>query len=74
MIEKVAEAIRKFKAVIDTEHNAKKKQVMTEILNSMQSQYDAIVKENIPCPSSMAEEVGQSLKLIDELYNKTASN
>jgi ribosomal protein S6 len=74
MIEKVAEAIRKFQVVIDTVHDMKKKAVMISILDSMKSEYNTIVKENIPCPASMIDEVERALKLIDELYNKTASN
>jgi ribosomal protein S6 len=74
MIERVAEAIRKFQAVIDTEHDMKKKAFMNSVLASMKAEYEAIVRENIPCPPDMIEEVDRALKLIDDMYNKKACN
>lgn len=74
MIERLAECIRKLKVVVDMESNRDKKLFMTMILNGMQSEYDIIVKENIPCPPEMIEKVSQSLKLIEDMYDKIACN
>jgi len=74
MIERVAECIRKFQAIIDVEHDHEKKLAMMEVLAGMKADYDLIVKDGTPCPPEMVEKVDQSLKLIEDMYNKIACN
>ena len=72
--ERVGECIRKLQAVIDVEHDTNKKRLFTEILEGLKLEYAAIVRDNVPCPPEMEENVDKSLKLIEDMYNKIACN
>ena len=72
--ERVAECIRKLEAVINVEHNSAKKLLFTEILKGLKMEYDSIVKNNVPCPPEMEENVDKSLKMIEDMYNRIACN
>jgi hypothetical protein len=72
--ERVAECIRKLQAVIDVESDTNKKRLFTEILAGLKLEYEAIVRDNVPCPPEMEENVDKSLKLIEDMYDKLACN
>jgi hypothetical protein len=73
-VERVAEVIRKFKALIDVEHDVNKKASMNVILEALKSEHAAIVKDNIPCPPDQVEGVDKALKVIEDMYLKIAAN
>jgi len=72
--ERVAEAIRKLEAVANVESDTSKKRILTELLEGLKLEYASIVKNNVPCPPEMEEAVDKSLKFIEDLYDRTASN
>lgn len=71
---RVAECIRKLKAVVDVETDSQRKRFLNELVEGLQLEYNAIVKDNVPCPPEMEEAVDKSLKMIEELYDKKACN
>ena len=72
--ERVAECIRKLQAIVEVEHDTNKKRLFTEILEGLKLEYEAIVRDNVPCPPDMEENVDKSLKMIEDLYAKKACN
>ena len=72
--ERVAECIRKLEAVINVEPDTNRKRLLTEILGGLKMEYEAIVRENVPCPPEIEDNVDKSLKMIEDMYDKMASN
>lgn len=72
--ERVAECIRKLQVIVDVESNPLKKRTYKELLEGLKLEYESIVKDNVPCPPEMEEAVDKSLKVIEDLYAKTACN
>jgi len=73
-IERVAEIIRKYEVMVSMEHDVAKKKAMALTLNGMKEEFEAIVKENIPCPPEIEVELEKYFAQIEDMYNKTACN
>lgn len=74
MIERIAEAIRKYQAIIDLERNPERKKAMIVSLAGIKASHENLVKLNAPCPPDLIDSFSESIGFIEEMYNKIASN
>ena len=74
MIERIAEVIRKYQALIDVESNLTIKQRMIIALDGIKREYNLIQQNKEEVPAQMIEELNIYLSFIEEVYNKKVSN
>ena len=73
-VERVAEIIRKAKAILPHIKNPEYKQVATLMVDVMETNLKAIQEKNIPCPPELEPRLEAAFAVIESMYNKTAAN
>jgi len=74
MFDKVKKAIEQSQAILDMMKDSEHKQQVVLALEKMKSLHKEVTEHNIPCPPHLEAAVDAALSLIEDLYNKTASN
>lgn len=73
-VERVAEIIRKARAVIPHIKNPEYKRVAVVMVDIMEENLKAIQEKNIPCPPELEPRLEAAFAVIESMYNKTAAN
>lgn len=73
-VERVAEIIRKARAILPHVKNPEYKRTMTLMVDIMETNLKAIKEQNIPCPPELEPRLEAAFALVESMYNKTAAN
>lgn len=73
-VERVAEIIRKARAVIPHIKNPEYKRTAILMVDIMEENLKAIQEKNIPCPPELEPRLEAAFAVIESMYNKTAAN
>ena len=73
-VDRVAEVIRKAKAIIPMIKDAQHKSLATLLVQTMEDSLREIRENNIPCPPELEPRLEQAFAVIESLYDKTAAN
>jgi hypothetical protein len=73
-VDRVAEVIRKAKAILPHIQNPANRKMAASIVVIMEDNLKVIREQNIPCPPDLEDRLESAFKVIEVLYNKTATN
>ena len=73
-VERVAEIIRKAKAVLPYIADKNHKSLASLLVQTMEDGLKVIREQNIPCPPELEGKLEQAFTVIERLYNKAATN
>jgi len=73
-VERVAEVIRKAKAILPQIKNPDYKSLASLLVHTMEDSLKVIKEQNIPCPPELEDRLEQAFVVIEEMYNKNATN
>lgn len=73
-VNRVAEVIRKAKAVIPHIKDPKNQSLATMLIQTMEDSLKEIRQNNASCPPDLEPKLEQAFAVIEALYDKTATN
>lgn len=73
-VDRVAEVIRKAKAIIPMIKDAQHKSLATLLVQAMEDSLQELRESNVPCPPELEPRLEQAFAVIESLYDKTAAN